>query len=106
VFPAIHPEVGDIEIFDDGKEVTVKLGNLTHVHFDNYDTGLSEAEVAERLSSGVLSFLEDLFSDKIVVWGSHRGAGGYYHRDHKRPRSLFSRRRKKYVWSGPLSESG
>ena len=101
VFSAIHPEVGDIEISDDGDEVTVVVGHFTHKHFDNYDTGLSEAEVAERIAQDVVSFLEDLFSDKIVLWGSHRGTGGCYERDQKPPR-FFGRRRKKYVWSGPL----
>jgi hypothetical protein len=30
VFPAVHPDVGDVEIHDDGDKLTVVIGNFTH----------------------------------------------------------------------------
>jgi len=35
-FPAAHPEVGDIQIYDDGDEITLLAGNFTHGHFSNH----------------------------------------------------------------------
>ncbi|MHC9539942.1 MAG: hypothetical protein AB9903_10520 [Vulcanimicrobiota bacterium] len=32
VFPAAHPEVGDLTIYDDGEEATVCIGTITHGH--------------------------------------------------------------------------
>ena len=59
VFPAIHHEVGNIEIYDDGDEVTVVAGNFTHGHFSNYDDKLSDQEKAERIAEQDACFLED-----------------------------------------------
>jgi len=32
-FPAAHPEVGDLRIDDDGDELTISVGQLTHGYF-------------------------------------------------------------------------
>jgi hypothetical protein len=32
-FPAAHPDVGDLCIDDDGVELTISVGQLTHGHF-------------------------------------------------------------------------
>ena len=42
VFPCMYPEVGYIEIHDDGDELTIYAGNFTHGHFSNYDEKLSK----------------------------------------------------------------
>jgi hypothetical protein len=99
VFPAIHPEVGDIEIYDDGDELTVVAGNFTHGHFSNYDEGLSAEEKASAISDEVLGFLRDLFADQIVLWGSHQGSGGWFKRGEY---SEYKGDAQEYVWSGPL----
>jgi len=33
VFPASHPEVGDLSIYDDVEEATVSIGMITHGHY-------------------------------------------------------------------------
>jgi hypothetical protein len=99
VFPAIHPEVGDVLIYDDGDELTVIAGKFTHGHFSNYEKDLSEEQKSETISEEVVDFLEALFSDQIVLWGSHQGSGGWYHRGSPSARKVEA---KKYVWSGPL----
>src|SRR5262245_48711562 len=73
VFPAAHPEVGDVQIYDDGDELTLVAGNFTHGHFSNYEDALSAKQKAEQVSEDVVNFLEDLFADRIVLWGSHKG---------------------------------
>lgn len=98
-FPAIHPEVGDIQIFDEGDELTVVAGNFTHGHFSNYEDELSVEQKAELIVAGVLNFLDELFGDRIVLYGSHAGGGGWYRREES---SAWSDGEKKFVWSGPL----
>ena len=97
-FPALHPEVGPIEIYDDGDELTLVAGRFTHGHFSNYDD-ISLEEKERAIAEDVASFLDRLFSDQVVLWGSQGEGGGWkvitpgtavrkeYHRE--------------YVWSGP-----
>jgi hypothetical protein len=105
VFPAIHPEVGDIEISDDGDELTVVVGKFTHSHFDSHEQGISDGERAERICRSVLQFLDDLLADRIEMFGTHlRGGGTRLRADEGR--GIFSKiffGRRTYVWSGPTS---
>ena len=108
VFPAIHPEVGDIAILDDGNELTIYAGNFTHGHFDCDDPQTPEPERTERTVGAVMAFLDELFADRIVLWGSHRGCGGWFARE-ETAETLEELREwtdgeapKLYTWSGPL----
>src|SRR5262249_59340172 len=77
VFPPMYAEFGEIQIYDDGDELTVVAGNFTHGHFSNYDNDLSAQQKADVITDSVVQFLEETFTDKIVFWGSHKGAGGW-----------------------------
>jgi hypothetical protein len=101
VFPAIHPEVGDVVISDDRYELTLQAGNFTHSHFSNYEDNLSEEQKAERIAEDVAQFLEELFADRVILWGSHNGGGGWYPRDAQPPRASDGHG-ELYVWSGPM----
>lgn len=111
IFPAIHPKVGDIEIHDDGSELTVVAGNFTHGHFANYDDDLSDAQKDEAIVEAVLEFLEALFADRVVLWGSHNDGGGWFRRDEPQkgqrvmplPLEEAKQSSNHFVWSGPLS---
>jgi hypothetical protein len=94
---ASHPDVGDIVLRDDDEEITAYLGHFTHRHFSNYDE-IPIAEKEKIIAEDVVKFLADLFADRIIMWGSHRGMGGSHSVDSP---SLLSLGRKKYVWSGP-----
>lgn len=104
VFPAKHSDVGNLEVYDDGDELTVYVGSFTHVHFNNYDEGLTEAERAERIAGDVVGFVEDILADRIEFYGSHHGGGGCRYRDEQPPGllSMLAHGKKKYVWSGPI----
>jgi hypothetical protein len=110
VFPAVHPEVGDIQIFDDGDELTVVAGNFTHGHFECYDINTKDPARSEQIVANIVAFLEDLFSDRMVLWGSHKGSGGWYARGDREGTELVDEfrdatgggRPRLYVWSGPL----
>jgi hypothetical protein len=95
--PASHPEVGDLVLQDYDNEVTVFLGRFTHRHFGNYDD-ISSGEKEKVIAEDVVTFLDDLFADRILMWGSHQGIGGSHPIG---SHQLISVGRKKYVWSGP-----
>jgi hypothetical protein len=99
-----HPEVGCAEIHDDDDEITIYLGDRTHVHFGNYNDQLSADERAEDTVNQVIAFLDELFADQIEFFGNGC-AGGCRNRDQKDRGALsklfFGKR--SFVWSGPLT---
>jgi hypothetical protein len=98
-FPAAHPEVGDLRIDDDGDELTVSVGRLTHGHFTprNYEGPADERE--EELIERVLEFLEEVFFDRIEFWTDGK-CGGWHPRGGEplAPERIMRR----LVWSGPV----
>jgi hypothetical protein len=80
VFPAVHPDVGDIEIYDEGFELTLIAGHFTHGHFSDFDS-TSEDEAEQRIVDDVIDFLKRLFADQVTLWGSHISGGGWCDRD-------------------------
>jgi len=97
-FPAKHPQVGDLQINDDGDEITLFAGKFTHGHFSNYDK-IPVEEKEKRIAEDVADFLGKLLSDQVVLWGSHKGIGGW--RVFDSASSDKPKQRKEYVWSGP-----
>ena len=104
VFPAVHPEVGAIEIYDDVDEITINAGHFTHGDFSNYDQNLSDEQKHNEIANDVISFLDDLFADRVVLWGSHSRGGGWCYKDAEG--SLPPNGERLYVWSGPLHDGG
>jgi hypothetical protein len=99
VFPAAYPDVGDLIIEDDEVEATVFIGTLTHGHFNPYDETHSPDESADAVAESVLSFLEDLFSDRIVIWSVDGSSGGWETLTGG-PVDIPAEARA-FVWSGP-----
>ena len=102
VFGAAHPDFGDVQIFDDGSDVTLVAGNFTHGHFSDYQSTVPEA-AAENIVNDVIDFLDRLFADRIVFWGSHRGGGGWHSRGESDSDFPIHRTGQLYVWSGPIT---
>lgn len=100
-FPAKHPDVGAIEIHDDGNELTLYLGNFTHSHISNYDEGISDDDKAKEIIESAVAFLSEVFNDRVIFWGSHKGGGGSYHVSITEPKPGSNEPR--FVWSGPYS---
>ena len=99
-----HPEVGSAAIQDDGDEITLFLGNKTHLHFGSYDETISEEQRAIDIANQVVAFLEKLFADEIEFYG-YGAAGGCRERSECK-RGFMSRvllGYKTYVWSGPVA---
>jgi hypothetical protein len=105
VFAAVHPDVGDVQIFDDGSEVTLVAGNFTHGHFSDFRSNSAE-EAENKVVDDVVDFLERLFTDQVVMWGSQPGGGGWHRRGKLDSDSPFPPSGPLYVWSGPLTGGG
>jgi hypothetical protein len=99
VFPGIHAGIRRVAIYDDGDELTVCVDDLTHGHFAEYGEELSESERAGRIVEAVAEFLDDLFADRVVVWGQHNTGGGWYTRDLSGAAGVQGV--PEFVWSGP-----
>lgn len=102
--PPTHKEFGHIEIEDDGDEFIVFVGNFTHWHANCYIEGLSDEKKAEVIAEEVVEFLHDLLNDKIVLWGSHRGGGGFCYRDEEQSQKSYPEKTyQTWLWSGLFS---
>jgi hypothetical protein len=102
-FLAKHPAVGDLEIHDEGDELTVFIGSITHRHFCSQDPAASAQAQADQLASEVTEYLQQLFADRIEFFGNGFRGGARVRSD--RRRSVISRLllgRRSFVWSGPL----
>ena len=104
IFPFICPDFGDIELFDDGHEVTVVVGKFTHSHFPPFIQEAPAQGQSAKIAKSVVEFLEALFADQIVLYGSHRGGGGYIYRETMtQDQGTEDEGGEEYfVWSGPV----
>ena len=99
VFPAKSLDFGDVDICEESLgEYIVTVGNFSHSHFDRYDG--SDDERVVSAAEDVASFLKNLFSDRIICFGSHECGGGYYFNDIGDIHELADERDDLFVWSG------
>lgn len=101
-FPGIHPEVGDIDIYDyDGDELTVWYGNFTHCHYGDHSA--TSPETVREAVDAVIADLDALFSDRLRMHGSHEGGGGILREGDE---VWFDEsNHPQYVWSGPIKDA-
>jgi hypothetical protein len=102
VLPAAHAQVGDVTILDDGDELTVYIGTITHGHFNDYTPDNSPDAQMRAIVDSVVWFLQDLVADRVLIWQSN-GSGGW--RIIEKDESLDVRSdagTQFYLWSGPI----
>ncbi len=103
IFPAAHPEVGSLTIWDEETGAVVGIEHITHGHFSAYDPALKEEEVVQHVCNIVIDFLEALFSDQVLLWISNDGEGGGWRYLSLSPEVLpMPEGAKFYLWSGPI----
>ena len=103
VFLAAHSEVGDVMIYDDGHQATVGIGTITHGHFSPYDATLTNDEIAARVTEVVITFLTDLFANRVLLWKlPEGGSGGWRILAHDHQYSLMKSDDLTFLWSGPV----
>ncbi|WP_370316638.1 hypothetical protein [Pseudoalteromonas sp.] len=73
--------IGNVELEDDLDEIIVMVGSFTHWHAACYDQTITKEERYQQISAEIINFLKDLFSNKLVLWGSHKTGGGFYNID-------------------------
>ena len=100
-FDAKHPDVGKVVIEDDGKELTVWVGNIHHGQFASFEDGLSEAEHEAVIVDQLIGFLVDLFADNYLLFKARWG-GGWTPVEEVADSKLRSRYRQWFKWSGPI----
>jgi hypothetical protein len=107
-FPAAHSAVGDLQIWDDGFEATVTIGEITHGHFSCFEEGLTQNETEQHIVESVAEFVEDMLADRFLLWSAKdRASGGWQHIDFTSESPLLSCLKQDavdyYLWSGPTS---
>jgi len=104
VFQSPCSRVGELQIWDDGIELTVFIGDFTHFHIGNYDDSFSKEKKEEAIVGALLLFLEKLFADEIEFFGNGR-SGGQRERNQK-PRGFLSKwlfGKNSWTWTGPIN---
>ena len=100
ILDAPCPEIGRLEVWDDGDEVTVCLTKISHGHFGCYDEDATLEAKERSIALDVVDFLTALFADRVVLFRVVGGlASGWYRlkEGQKLPApSIFKRQ---YVWS-------
>lgn len=99
-FPGQHPGIRRVAIYDDGDELTVAIDDLTHGHFSSLDSLEPQREADQSTVDSVVQFLDDLFADRIAVWGQPGVGGGWFHLDPAL--ELGELKQSAVLWSGPL----
>ncbi|MEQ8768625.1 MAG: hypothetical protein RL885_32260 [Planctomycetota bacterium] len=105
VFPAICPEVGDVQIYDDGDEATIYIENVTHEHVNPYDSEMPPDGRTRWITDNVTRFLRALFDDRIVLFVMQDEGGGGWQSIDDIPREQLPRDADVFVWSKRLQGS-
>lgn len=105
-FPPAHLDVGELRILDDGNEIIVEIGKISHGHFGSLNETAIREEAEKKIAEKVADFIEAVFQGKSILWLSkHTGAGGWKHVDHISDNDILSMFEKEaiyFTWSGPL----
>jgi hypothetical protein len=84
---AIHPDVGPIDVWFDGDELTIGIGEYFHTHFSLYDyEDLPEEQQWQASSDEAVRFIDDFISERIILsikyfGGEPRSASIFYEDD-------------------------
>ncbi len=102
VFAAKDSDVGGVTIEEDGNELIVRIGEITHGHFGSYETELTQDEHAASIAEDVIKFLIELFDDDVLLFKS-ANSGGWARHDMIKPSDILSPNTEWYKWSGPVN---
>ena len=102
-FPAKHPEVGDLRVFEEQDRIEIYIGLIARVALIADESNLTKVQELD-LSRSAVSFIQQLLNDEIEFFG-FAGSGATRARTDKRRSwwSRFSYGDTTYVWSGPIS---
>ena len=96
-FFAKNTDFGDVIIYQESfNKYIIVLGKFTHTHFDI--EGTPNDETIKKTVINMIHFLEELFTDHIVCFGSHESSGGYA--ELSEIEDLCNKKDELFVWSG------
>jgi hypothetical protein len=99
-------EMGRLDIYDDGDEATIDISEITHGHFNPYET-MSEPDRDKWVTEAVTSFLDALFADRVLLYRTpNRHMGGWQVHDDRIDRTVplsGFEHRQCFVWSGAIA---
>ena len=105
--PAASPRVGELVVWNDGDELTVGVGEISHHHFPTWDfEGVPQAEQMQRASAAAIGWIEAIISGRVrfrVEYESDRVcAGKWWFADQGDGGRWLERttRAVEYTWSG------
>ena len=107
VFAPAHPEVGELRVFEVGKEGRIEIGNLTHGHFYCFGSYDTRAEETQELAENLFDFICDLFAGNTILWrAKNGGSGGWFYHDAGEPIDLpaYANKADCFFWSGPIED--
>lgn len=103
---AKNPETGDIQVWDDGVELTVSIGERFHCHFDPtvfVDDNVSQEKAEEICIDSAVAFVENFLAEKTILYVQYSdgkpGMSGIVKRQNAETIPTGTR---KFVWSGPI----
>jgi hypothetical protein len=64
----IPNRIGDLKLCDDGDEITVFLGDVTHCHFSQDYLGDGKYSSEPEVCDAVIQYLTDLFSERVFFY--------------------------------------
>jgi hypothetical protein len=102
VIAAAHERVGDVVIRDEGGEATLEIGRISHGHFGDYREGVSDEEVARTIAEDIVSFLELLSTDRVLLWASGDSGRWRVLDENERADVHSDAGTHFFLWSGPL----
>lgn len=107
VFPAAHALVGQVRIFDRDTSADLAVGDIAYDHFFNpYEAERGTADAVQGIANDVVRFLDELFTDRLLMWRSSDGrTRGWRERGdagHSAPLVIDDREYELFVWSQPL----
>jgi hypothetical protein len=99
---APFPEIGELQIYDDGEEATVGISEVTHLHFNPDNATLTGDRRDRQIAEEVMGFLRALFADQVLLFRTpNRGVGGWQRLDVSTKLPALSSDREYFLWSGP-----
>jgi len=98
-----NDRIGNIELEDDLDEIIVFVGSFTHWHAACYDQTINKEARYQQISAEITDFLKNLFSNKLILWGSYKTRGGFYNIDldiNEQDSPCEPKGVEQYFWSG------
>jgi hypothetical protein len=95
---------GELSIHDDGDEIPLFLGDITHCHFSQDYLGDGKYSPEAEMFEEAIEYLGDLLSDQVIFYRSQvGGSDGSIQRPSERQMEKVMADCHCFVWSKPLN---